>query len=563
MNEQVFSRIYGDPKNYNDDRFLEKRLSEMEKDKAIMEAERDIILKKALQSDNPNLIVKAQGYLSQFVEERARNRGGVSVVLDPDLSQYSRGGYVSKRLALTPDYLRKMAATPIIKSIITTRQTQVSRFSSPQSNKYDYGFVIKKKKKLFSGEEEEVTNADKREIERLTNFILNGGESGDAWMTDNFDTFLQKIIDDSLVLDAASFEIGFRKNSSVYSYQAVDGGTIFKSHIDKFGTYQAKTGEQPRKIKGYFPEFVQVIQEKIVADFYPWELCYGIRNARTDLGQNGYGRSELEDMVTVVTSLLNTEKYNSNFFTQGSNPKGMLIVPEGVNRGRLHGLRQEWASMIAGVSNSHKIPVIEGKDVQWQPMHVSNADMEFSKWQDYLVRVACAMYKIAPEEIGFYLGNGGNSMFEGDKEARLKYSKDKGLIPLLKSIEFWINKWVIGQINDRFEFKFAGINEDDEDKEVERDIKLSNNIEGLREVRKRRGLPADLEEGDMILNQNWISWKTQQQFADQQEESTEAAEPDEDFWNNIDIQKSIASKHTDNPMIEDANRQLIKALKDE
>ena len=194
--------------------------------------------------------------------------------------------------------------------------------------------------------------------------------------------------------------------------------------------------------------------------------------------------------------------------------------------------------------------------------------MEFSKWQDYLVRISCAMYKIAPEEIGFYLGTGQGTMFEGDKEARLKYSKDKGLIPILKSGAFWINKWLISQKNSRFEFKFVGLNQDDEDKEVDRDIKLVGNIEGLREIRKKRGLEPDLEEGDMILNQNWISWKTQQQFADQQQESGQVAEEtvDEDLWgnlNNEELTKAIMADHQSNPMMADANKQLIKALQDD
>ena len=48
-------------------------------------------------------------------------------------------------------------------------------------------------------------------------------------------------------------------------------------------------------------------------------------------------------------------------------------------------------------------------------------------------------------------------MFEGNNEARLKYSRDKGLKPLLKRIEFWINMWIVSQLEKDYELRFVGI----------------------------------------------------------------------------------------------------------
>lgn len=571
---QIFTSIYGSPSqsqvaDYNNDEFLSSRIDQLDKDGELLEAERQIILRKSLQSDNPRLLIKAQSYLDNLIEERSRATGGVSVIMDPDINQYSRGGYLSKRFALTGEYLRKMAQTPAIKGIITTRQTQVSRFSRPQRNKYEYGFKILKKPEYYTDEIKESSEEEKKKIKYLTDFILNGGDLGDNWTSDNFDTFLQKLVDDSLTLDAACFEIGFRRNGAAYSYTAVDSSTIFKADIDEHGNYQARTGEAPKKLRGYYPSHVQVIKDRIVADWYPWEICYGIRNARTDITQNGYGRSELEDMVTIVTALLNTEKYNSNFFTQGSNPKGVLKVPTGVNRNRVAELRQEWMSMVSGVSNAWKIPVLEGDGVEWIDMQMKNSDMEFSKWQEYLVKIACAIYKISPSEIGFTFTNESNGFGDSGKreEARLKYSKDKGLIPLLKSIEFWINKWIIGQIDDRFEFKFVGIDTEDETGELDRDIRSAQTFMGLREVRAKRGLNPELEEGDMIVNPQWIQWQTAQQMAESQQQSQEVIDQEgQDIWNNLDsenmtdLEKAVFTKYQDNPMMIDAITQLTKAL---
>src|SRR5690606_26873328 len=94
---------------------------------------------------------------------------------------------------------------------------------------------------------------DKKNIKELTEFILNCGDSKDSWGTDSFDIFLQKLTEDSLVLDAGCFEVIRRRNDKIYSFQAVDGGTIFKSDIDESGNYGARTGEEPKKIRGYYP----------------------------------------------------------------------------------------------------------------------------------------------------------------------------------------------------------------------------------------------------------------------------------------------------------------------
>lgn len=563
--------------DYNNDDFLFRRLESIDGDAAVLEAERALVIKKALQSEDPRLLVKAQGYLNNLIEERSRGEG-IAVVRDPDITQYNRGGWVSKRFALTSDYLRRMAQTPVIKSIITTRQTQVSRFSRPQRNKYEYGFKIQKRPEYYTDKSEEVTEEEKEKINYLTDFILNGGAEGETWNVDSFDVFLEKITEDSLVLDAGCFETVRRKNGEMYSFQAVDGGTIFKADIDEEGNYSARTGgEMPRKIKGYYPAWVQVIRDRIVADWYPWEMCYGMRNSRTDITQNGYGRSELEDMVTIITSLLNTEKYNSNFFTQGSNPKGILKLPQGANRNRIAELRQEWMSMVAGVSNAWKIPVLEGKDVEWIDMQKSNTDMEFSVWQEYLIRVACAIYKIAPEEIGFYFNNGqgGSALFEGDRASRLKYSKDKGLLPLLKSIEFWINKWIISQIDKRFEFVFVGIDAKDEEEETERDIKLASSIMGVKEVRLKRGLPPEIDDDDVILSPQWIQWKLQQAMAQEQAQSQGAVdgmedEDSDDFWSSLgvdeeggdEVVKGLLHEHRDNPFMREAFEMLQRRLKE-
>lgn len=549
-------------------------LDQIEEEKRRLAVQEQLLIKKGLESDNVDTLIKAQNFLHNIVEREKGNKK--SLLINPyrwdDVEGYKR-----KKFKLNDRTLRQMAKTPIIRAIITTRQAQVAAFSSPQSNKYDTGFVIRRRKKYYSDEQPEVTEKDKKRIQEITDFLLNGGTIDNKWHADSFDSFLKKIIDDSLTLDKACFECISNRKGDLVEYLAVDSGTMYlaDSYDDDRDDRDFSHKEQ---IKGYYPSYVQVIEEQIVAEYYPWELCFGIRNESTDIDQNGYGNSEIEQLIKIITWMLYSDTYNGKFFSQGSSPKGIIKVAPGVNRNRLHEFRQSWQSMVAGVENAWKIPVMENDSMEWIDLQKNNTDMQFAQWQEYLIKIACAIFKIAPEEVGFNLGSagGGNPLFEGGNEAKLKYSRDKGLKPLLKSIQSWVNKYLVSRFDDEFEFAFVGIDIDSEEKEVELDIKKVGSFMGFKEIRRKHNLPEDLEEGDFILNPQYIQMVSQQQqmsmFGDQSQENTEAVNEDQEssLWDSLDFDSQDQEEFVkgsinnlplgmqDNPMLVDAFKMLTQ-----
>lgn len=512
------------------------------------------LISKALESDDPDQIIKANSYW-QDVQNKV-DSGFKTTLIDPN--EWTQGnGFKHKRFNLDYNIMRRMVdTTPIIQSIIGTRQTQVQAFSTPQTRKYETGFVVRKKREFYSEDAPTITREDKKTIDYITKFLLNGGVADNSWHADNFDTFLSKIVADSLTLDQACFEV-VRNNGGVpQEYLAVDGATIRLADTmyeeDPNVALYDINGKLTKRKRGYLPSYVQVINNQILSEYYPWELCVGMRNATTDIRANGYGKSEIERLVSIITWMLYGDTYNGKFFSQGSNPKGMLKVGAGANRNRINEFRQQWLAMVSGVQNAWKVPVIEG-DVEWIDMQKGNRDMEFTQWQQYLIKVACAVYKIAPEEIGFSSKNN-QSMFEGSEQVRLDYSQDKGLKPLLKSIEFWLNKWIVQAIDEDFEFKFVGIDQDDEDKEIDRLNKKVQHGMGMKEWREAIGLDRDLKDDDFPLNQIFMQNKQQEAFADQQQESGDAVDQNFDLWNTLDdegIDKAITQ---DNPMMAELMR---------
>ncbi|MBR2265849.1 MAG: phage portal protein [Paludibacteraceae bacterium] len=492
-----------------------KQLQSITRAEEILGAKKFRLLEKAIKSDDPQNMVAASKVISAI--QNKVEKPTKAFFIDP-LQFNANLGYKDKPYALTYETLRRMSKTPVINAIIKTRKNQVADFAEPQEDKYSAGFIVRRKPK--QGVQVEMTAQDKKIAWAITEFLMRGGNVG-QWDADDFDTFIRKITEDSLVYDQMTFEIIRNRRGSVESFIATDGSTfrIADSYYaeDYKNPYFEKNGASVwdnredfgRKINGYYPTFVQVYQSQKVSDFYPWELCFGVRNPSTNIHANGYGCSELEEMINIVTSLLYGDEYNRRFFSQGSAPKGLLRVKGVNNEAALQQFKQQWQSMISGVMQAWKTPVVEA-DVDWIDLQKNNRDMEYSAWTEYLIKLACAIYNIDPIEIGWDISRGerAGGLNEANQADRLQHSKDKGLYPLLKFIQRKINKYIVEQINPEFEFVFMGLNGMTIAEELDLDIKKISNFQTLNEIREKYDLKP-LDDGDIVLNSTYVQSKNQ------------------------------------------------------
>lgn len=534
-----------------------KQLDAIALAEAKLKAKRFRTLEKALKSDSPDDMVKASQIISA-IQSKQTEENPKAFFIDP-LEFNANLGYKDKAFSLTYTTLKRMSKTPIINSIIKTRKNQVADFAEPQEDKYSTGFVIRKKHK--NGVEQKMTEQDKKTAWAITDFIMKGGNVG-QWGCDDFDTFIRKIVEDSLTYDQMTFEIIRNRRGKIESFIATDASTFriadsfFEKDYDNAffsrngaGVWQDKSDFGP-KIKGYYPAYVQIYQNAKVNEFYPWELCFGVRNPSTSIHANGYGCSELEDLINVVTSMLWGDEYNRRFFSQGSAPKGLLRIKGTNNEAALQQFKQQWQSMITGVMQGWKTPVVEA-DVDWIDLQKNNRDMEYTSWMEYLIKIACAIYSIDPTEIGWDISrSGGNSgLFEGSQAERLQHSKDKGLYPLLKFIQRKLNKYIVEQINPDFELVFMGLNGMTIDDELDMDIKKVNSFQTLNEIREKWELEP-IEGGDVPENATFIQAKNaaaQQEAMKQQQAqmgggmfgNEQAQEPSEEDWDNMSFYEEV------------------------
>lgn len=469
-------------------------------------------LQAALNSNDAGEIMKANLYLGEINRQPTKIQ---SVFFDPnDISGNGRGFKDSKGV-LSFSVLRRMGDIHIVKSIVSTRVEQIMNFMDFSEDEQKEGFTIRKKKSLFSTGDEKLTNEDKKKISKIVDFLEKGGWT-DKWdNVDSLQEFVSKIMSDSLTLDQLAFEMVRNRMWELQKFRAVDASLIrFLDSVDP----RQREGFEQYRFKGHLPRYCMVWDEMILHNpitkepilYYPWELGFGIRNKTSDVRRNGYGVSELETLVNIITWILWGFSYNANFFSQGSQPKGFINIKNpNISNSTLQEFRQAWTQTMAGVSNSHRTPVINGIDLEWVDLQkLSNRDMEFNEWIKFLIIMTCSVYRIDPSELGFNFKESQQIFGQDGQRERLKHSREKGLKPLLIFLQGIITKYIVSELDENYEFAFTGIEVEDEEAQVKLDSeKLSSGMVSMQDIfKKYNGRDFDPDK-DIILNQVYQGMK--------------------------------------------------------
>lgn len=440
-------------------------------------------LQKSLTSESFEEVMKAQAFIAeqQKNSRRAPQPEIKSILWNPSEIGFNGKGYRGPNNGISFGTLNRMGEIFIVKAIINTRIEQVQNFLKYSLDDQKPGYQIRYKKSPGSegSEDKELNVKDKKIVDYIVKFLEEGGEN-DKWeCEDNFQEFTRKVLRDSLVLDQMTFELVRARNMNLKKYRAVDAALI--RQLDTNDPRYAQMFENFRW-HGYLPRYAMVWDGQIIRHpvtneyvvFYPWELGYGVRNKTTNVLRNGYGCSELETLIEIATWILWGMQYNGNFFKQGSQPKGFINVKNGnIDQGTLNEFRQDWKQTMSTVYNSHKIPVIQGIDLEWIDLQQTNRDMEFTEWIKFLLVIACAVYRMDPSELGFQFQDAARIFGQEGQKERLDHSRQKGLTPLLVFYQNVLNKYIISEIDDRLELVFTGIEIEDEAAQVELDKKKS------------------------------------------------------------------------------------------
>ncbi|MGR9108717.1 MAG: hypothetical protein ACU843_17500, partial [Gammaproteobacteria bacterium] len=279
---------------------------------------------------------------------KRKKEGMKSVYLD-DFSISIQGDYWDRPSVLGFDSLRAMVEqTPILSAVVLTRVRQVKRFCRiAEANQDAPGFEIRHVDRKHS-----LTKSEQENINLLNRFIMNSGwefkaRDRKALRRDSFPQLMSKLTMDSLVLDSVGIETEWKRDKSLgfSGLYAVDGATI------RLCTEQGYEGNDEI--------FALQVVNGIVRTAYTYQdLIYEPRTPQANVRACGYGISETELLIKVVTGFLNALSLNNKGFDSNSIPRGILHLCGNYSTKDLEGLKRYWNSMVRGVSNSWSVPIM-------------------------------------------------------------------------------------------------------------------------------------------------------------------------------------------------------------
>lgn len=441
------------------------------------------------------LMAKANRNVVPFPAKNSGKKGMQSVKLD-DLQIAIMGDYIERPGALGFDSLRAMVdQTPVLSSVILTRVRQAQSFCKVQESGQGIGYVIR-----HADANHQLAADEQQTINLLQRFFTNCGWEFNPRRRkmlgrDSLRQFIAKSVRDSLTMDSAPIETEFKRDKSlgIDGFYAVDGATIRLCTEEGYN----------RDDKIYA---LQVVQGRIRTAYTFMDLVYEARNPRANVLTAGYGLSETELLIKVVTGFLNAMTLNIKGFSDNAIPKGVLHLTGNYGEQDLLAFKRYWNAMVKGVNNAWSLPVLVSKDqdskAAFENFNVQFDEMYFSKWMTFLTSIICAIYGMDPGEINFESFSASKSSLSGsDTAERLSQSKDSGLRPLLAYYESLFTDYVLAEFGDDYVFRWTGLDEEDQDKRHE----LKKLVLSVNEARAELGYEHSKEEwGDAPLNPSLV-----------------------------------------------------------
>jgi hypothetical protein len=291
----------------------------------------------------------------------------------------------------------------------------------------------------------------------------------------SFEQFIRTKLDDRLVIDWTADRFWYseadpERLTAFFTYDAGrvrrTPGTIYK--VDENGRRHRVPYKRQRKNTDEDIVFVAVDQGArggtVIDEFTEREMACAYAVGRTDVIANGYGYSELEQSLNAATIFMSCRNYNSSRFRLDSLPRGILTLFGDYEKGALQQFKLRWREMFQGTGKRWGFPIFSSTTANaaanWISLDQSSREMEYHQFMFTVSLWMHALYKIHPEETGFEaLSPFRPPLSEASPDAKLQYSQDSGLTPLMQWLEDYINREIMKRIDDtgRYVFRWKGL----------------------------------------------------------------------------------------------------------
>lgn len=226
--------------------------------------------------------------------------------------------------------------------------------------------------------------------------------------------------------------------------------------------------------------------------FEPDEVAYNMLNKRS---HELYGFSPVQSIQQVLELLIQSTRYNKDFFRNNAFPDGMISLP-GANAESMKQFKEMWLQQVKG--KPHKL-IWHNTDAKFNAFNASNKDMEWLEGQKWYFHLVFGAFGVSPVEAGFH-----ENVNMGNTAGQERVTIRNAIKPFLQVLEDTINKFIMPELlQEEFPklcFRFQPIDHGADITEFDQAMReLQSGTLTINEWRIKQGRPV-IEGGDEPSN---------------------------------------------------------------
>lgn len=369
---------------------------------------------------------------------------------------------VSNKLPHVPWFFNAQLGIPRNVNILEIRQYAKSAWVQMVCNAITKQLMTTEWKIVPVDEKEDVS-LYKEQIEKIETFLKFPNRNKDTFW-DVWGAWLRDVLE----IDAGV----------IYKARNVKGELVELFNYDASRFLIKLDAEGHGIIEGYYQYSFTNFQSQPMF-FENNEIIYGRVNRIPEFFP--YGFSPLQSIQQEVEVMIQSTRYNKEFFKNNAMPDGIVGVD--MDEDNLTRFKSYWEQTVMG--KPHKLMFHNAKDMNFVNLKTSNRDMEWLDGQKWFFHTVFGAYGLSPAEVGFY-----DDVNRASQEGQERTTIKNAIKPYLKLIDDKINREVLPEFEEGGLFKFKWFLHDSEAEKTKHDqmmSKLSANVYTINEVRAMEG----------------------------------------------------------------------------
>ncbi len=251
--------------------------------------------------------------------------------------------------------LRGLAdALPLLRAVIETRKDQIAAQS----------YAVRPRARADSPDMS-------KSIEAVSGFLARPDRRH------SFADWLRMLVEEMLVIDAATIYPRYARGGSLYSLDIIDGATI-----------KPLIGEDGRAPEAPDPAYQQILKGIPAADFSADELLYLPRNLRS---HRLYGMSPVEQIALTINIALRRDAATLDYYRTGSSPDAFATLPKEWTADQIRSFQDYFDALMSGNLARRRMTKFMPADFKLIETRQPPLKDQYDEW---LARIICYAFSV-------------------------------------------------------------------------------------------------------------------------------------------------------------------------